>query len=129
MHLYDPNGRPATTLIDNIRKFSSIRQQVPVPVADSALPDLVTFGDVTDPNSVMRVDPLNLEASFGAGVHWLSITIEVTNEPLTTGLKAKLPWLAKMQGNLDGSPGIMVAANKSLANKLQPMDFMDYHYF
>jgi hypothetical protein len=65
------------------------------------LPDLLTFADFNDPGSAIAVDPDHLEATLGAGMSWRSITIELTDEPLTSGLKEKLPWLAAYRPMLD----------------------------
>ena len=70
----------------------------PVALATDQLPDLVTFSDVGVPKSALRVDPNNLEAIFGHDVKWRSMTIEVTGQPLTTGIETKLPWLKTMSG-------------------------------
>lgn len=57
-------------------------------------PILVTFDDITKPETVRQVDPLNLEASFGPGVSLKAVTVQVTNEPVTEGrVKALLGWL------------------------------------
>jgi hypothetical protein len=48
-------------------------------------PLLVTFGDISDPASVKRVDPNNLELAFGPGYALQSITLSLTDEPVTTG--------------------------------------------
>ena len=89
------------------------------------LPDLVTFGDVADPNTVMYVDPEHLEATLGPGVTWRAVTIQITDRPVTTGLEQKLPWLKTMTDSsyLDGSPTLM-AATTNLANKLQRASFI-----
>jgi hypothetical protein len=48
-------------------------------------PLLVTFADINDPASVRRVDPTNLEAAFGPGYRLQSITMSITDEPVTAG--------------------------------------------
>jgi hypothetical protein len=58
------------------------------------LPVLVRFRDPSDPTSVEIVDPLNLAASFGPGVMLKSAFVEITDDPVTKGIEAKLPWLA-----------------------------------
>jgi hypothetical protein len=65
----------------------------PFEISPSDLPDLVTFDDVNDPNSVRMVEPDHLNASLGPGVSWLSMTLEATDEPLSKGIDKKLPWL------------------------------------
>ncbi len=64
-------------------------------IAPSDLPDLVTFADIKNPSSVIEVDPNDLQAALGPDVSWNKITLEVTDAPITTGLKAKLPWLTE----------------------------------
>lgn len=78
---------PATT-----RGMTNGGQDVP------ALPLLVTFGDIADPKSVAKVDPANLAASFGSGVRLKRITVEVTDDEMTTEIGQRLRWLAKHQG-------------------------------
>ena len=48
-------------------------------------PLLVTFSDITKPETVKRVDPDNLAATFGPGHALKSITLEITNEAVTRG--------------------------------------------
>lgn len=59
----------------------------------SAYPMLVTFGDLADPTSVAEVDPDNLAATFGEGVKLKRITVELTDDPVTTGIEERLGWL------------------------------------
>jgi hypothetical protein len=56
---------------------------------------LVTFGDIKDPKSVKRVDPDDLSASFGAGVKLKAITVEITDDAVTTGIGGRLGWLGE----------------------------------
>lgn len=65
----------------------------PAEVRAADYPLLVTFADPADPTSVQRVDPANLAASFGPGVTLKRITVEVTNDPVTTGIEKRLGWL------------------------------------
>lgn len=58
-----------------------------------AVPALVKFGDLSDPSSVALVDPKNLAASFGPGVTLRSATVQITDDPITHGIDARLPWL------------------------------------
>jgi len=69
------------------------RQSAPVELSDRAMPRLVIFGDINDPTSVQRVDPVDLAASFGPGVRLKSITLEITDAPVSTGkVEAVLGW-------------------------------------
>jgi hypothetical protein len=61
-------------------------------------PLLVTFADINDPASVARVDPDDLAASFGPGYALSSITLAITDEPVTKGrVEAVLGWLGDKQ--------------------------------
>lgn len=53
-------------------------------------PLLVTFDDINDPASVKRVNPANLEATFGPGYRLKGITLALTREPVTKGKVEKL---------------------------------------
>ncbi|MDR3423680.1 MAG: hypothetical protein P4M13_01185 [Alphaproteobacteria bacterium] len=110
-----------------IEKFARIRR--PLDLATDQLPHLVTFADVNDPTTVAPVYPDDLEASFGPGVKWRTRTIEITDEPLTTGIETKLPWLKTMRDHyLDGATLSSIPA-KTLANALRPADFIHKESF
>jgi hypothetical protein len=57
------------------------------------LPVLVRFTDPNDPTSAVLVDPRNLAASFGPDVTFEGATVEITDDPITHGIEARLPWL------------------------------------
>ncbi|MGB3313854.1 MAG: hypothetical protein WBB85_05545, partial [Albidovulum sp.] len=79
---------------DFMRHIVAQKGKPAVPLPPDALPRLVTFGDISDPTSVALVDPDNLAASFGPGVRLKSVTLEITDEPVTARLVEKvLPWL------------------------------------
>jgi hypothetical protein len=59
----------------------------------SAYPMLVTFDDLADPASVAEVDPDDLAATFGESVRLKRITVELTDDPVTTGIEERLGWL------------------------------------
>lgn len=61
----------------------------------SAYPMLVTFTDESDPTSVALVDPDDLSATFGEGVELKQITVEMTNDAVTTGIEERLGWLSE----------------------------------
>lgn len=56
-----------------------------ITVPEKFYPLLVTFDDLSDPASVKEVDPNDLSATFGPGYSLKSITLEITNAPVTTG--------------------------------------------
>ena len=84
---------------DLLYRIRDTRGPVDVPIG--ALPLLVRFRDLNDPATVERVDPFDLAASFGPGVKLQRATIEITNDPVTTGIEQKLPWLALPQPDQD----------------------------
>ena len=53
---------------------------------------LVRFGDIKNPETVERVDRNDLAKSFGPGVSSKRATIEITDDPVTTGIEQRLPW-------------------------------------
>jgi hypothetical protein len=105
LRLYGDPGSSSNVSLD---KFIEDEQRLsrhrgPKPISPDDLPDLVTFSDVKDPKSVMLVDPNDLATTLGPGVTWKSITLEVTDELLTTGIEKNLPWLdAYFDKLLDG---------------------------
>ncbi|WP_298307471.1 hypothetical protein [uncultured Erythrobacter sp.] len=85
----------------------------------SAYPMMVTFGDLDDPTSVQRVDPDDLAASFGEGVELKRVTVELTDEPVTTGIEERLGWLPHYYDKmLDGNRLRRSDAENRFANNL-----------
>jgi len=79
-----------------------------VPVTGALIPVLATFADPSDPATMGTVAPDHLEASLGPGFLLHRVTAEVVpngfwpidfggplGEPVTRGIRAKLPWLDK----------------------------------
>ena len=63
-------------------------------------PYFVRFGDVRDPTTVEKVDPDNMAHSFGEGVEFKGLFVEITDEPVSTGIERRLGWLRRPQANL-----------------------------
>jgi hypothetical protein len=59
------------------------------------IPMLVRFKDLADPKSVEAVDPDALEKSFGPGTKLRRITVQVTDDAVTTGIGKRLGWLGE----------------------------------
>ncbi|MBZ0164879.1 MAG: hypothetical protein K8H74_19480 [Notoacmeibacter sp.] len=97
-------GRILFALLDGSeeRFYRAVREQLPtskrgewlalIPLIEGAVelrhenyPLMVTFTDIADPKTVKRVDPDNLAASFGPGYRLASVTLEITDEPVTEG--------------------------------------------
>ena len=79
------------TLLPWIDSAQAAKLKAAVPA--EFLPMLVTFRDIADPKTVERVDPNNLAAAFGPGVTLKRATLEITDEPITTGIEKRLGWL------------------------------------
>ena len=88
-------------------------------------PLLVTFADVNDPKTVVEVKPDELATHFGPGVALKSITLEVTDEPVTVGVVEKiLPWIKDHYDKmLDGRATHTSKAENRLANDLASGSF------
>ena len=99
--LYPP---PVPGVMDEVSRVARMRG--PRKITANDLPDLVTFVDVNDPATVIEVDPNDLQTTLGAGVSWEEITLESTDEPITTEIVKRLPWLRdyfRKHLRLDGS--------------------------
>ena len=69
-----------------------------------ARPMLVRFRDINDPTTVERVDPDDLAASFGEGVKLRRVTVQLTDDPMTTGIEKRLGWIESYrQKHFDGT--------------------------
>lgn len=53
----------------------------------------VRFRNTNDPKTVEEVDPDDLARTFGSGIRLNSLTIQITDEPVTTGIENRLPWV------------------------------------
>lgn len=82
-------------MLDN-KELIELPQTLPGTDYSAARPMLVTFGDLSDPTSVAKVDPDNLAASFGEGFSLRRITVQLTDDPVTTGIDKRLPWLTNL---------------------------------
>jgi len=65
-------------------------------------PEFVQFENLNEPMSVKSV---YFEDSFGKGVHLKEVTIEMTDDPVTTGIEKWLPWIHTRNIPSRGSPG------------------------
>lgn len=82
--LFDPlpkAGDPYLYPASQMDRFKGDVHIIPI----KKYPMLVTFDDISDPNTVSRVDPNNLAGSFGPGFLLKRITLEITDEPETAG--------------------------------------------
>lgn len=63
-------------------------------------PYFVRFRNVRDPKTVEKVDPDNLWQSFEEGVKLKGLYVEITEEPVTTGIETRLNWLPNVSTSL-----------------------------
>jgi hypothetical protein len=70
---------------------------------ESGYPRLVRFVDLTDPSTAEKIVPTNLASSFGSGTSLKQITVQMTDEPVTSRVESYLPWLSNYRSRmLDG---------------------------
>ncbi|MEL7190204.1 MAG: hypothetical protein AAGK17_11675 [Pseudomonadota bacterium] len=133
MSLLAPSYRGEGAAKEKIRAILRMQGEYDLPLYKPAgpgrrrhmYPMLVTFGDLDDPTSVEKVDPLDLAATFGEGVKLKRITVEVTDDPVTTGIEERLAWLSSQkEGMLDGRRNNTIKAENRLANDLSSFDFV-----
>lgn len=69
------------------------------------LPYMVRFRDLAEPKSVEQVAPDDLAKTFGAGYLLKSLTVRITDEPVTAGIEQRLRWLGEYpEPHLDQIP-------------------------
>jgi hypothetical protein len=56
------------------------------------LPYIVRFRNIRDPKSVEQIEPDNLAASFGLGYRLKSLTVQITNDPISIGIERRFSW-------------------------------------
>lgn len=89
-----------------------------------ARPMLVRFRDISDPTTVERVDPDDLAASFGDGVHLRRVTVQLTDEMVTKGITEILPWLIYQQGGLIPVPRGKAIGEMPIGAEINEGDFL-----
>ncbi|MBX7526635.1 hypothetical protein [Qipengyuania vesicularis] len=62
----------------------------------SGYPLLVTFTDLDEPSSLQLVDPDDLATTFGEDTSISRVTVQMTEDPVTTGIEQRLRWLPKV---------------------------------
>lgn len=66
-------------------------------LAGNDRPTFVTFSDPTNLATMRVVRPDHIELAFGSGVRWRGIAIEMTMDPVTRGLEARMPFLVSQR--------------------------------
>jgi hypothetical protein len=80
---------------DSFKKVQAARGRGPITLPQQLYPVLLRFRDIKDRATVERVDPGDLAKSFGSGVRLVRMTIEITDDPVTRGIRNVLPWLSR----------------------------------
>jgi hypothetical protein len=60
------------------------------------IPTLVTFRDISNPQTAEVVAPEAFGSTFGRGFEFLNATVELTTDNITRGITTKMPWLNRM---------------------------------
>ena len=119
--LPDHQGKSATEAArDDTAAMVRLRAKAEVP--RESYPLMVAFRDINRPASVYQVYPGDLSPPLDAGARVISMTIEMTDAPVTYGIEKRLPWLgttitAYLDGDQYNTPG------KSFANSVDISSF------
>ncbi len=88
-----------------------------IDVKPAELPLFFTFGDINDPATLRQVDPNHLNRAFGKGYHFRGMTIQTTDEPLSSGKIDKLiPWLRTKGGKYNPDHAAIDKRGEVLSN-------------
>jgi hypothetical protein len=80
---------------DTFKRVQVARGRGPITLPQTLYPVFLRFRDIKDRATVERVDPDHLAKSFGSGVRLVRVTIEITDDPVTRGIRNVLPWLSR----------------------------------
>jgi|SRR5262245_22036900 hypothetical protein len=120
LKLYGEQAKPGEQFLEHVKRVGRLRGQRALTL--DQLPPLVTFAEINEPKSVLRIDPHNLSSALQRDVRWKSITFEITSDQVTTGIiEDKLPWLSSLRGTLGGS--VLRLLDKDVADSLTRIDF------
>jgi len=105
-------------LMDSLERMRA--QTAPVPVRRHQHPKIVTFADLSVPESVRRIREEDFDKVFGEGVRLASLTIEATGHAVPRGVVANLlPWLCTRMTTGSGAPPVSILVN-GVDEHLQP---------
>jgi hypothetical protein len=115
-----PEPREGIGSSQNIRFIAAQVGQTEIPRA--LYPTIVAFRDVSVPSSVYPLNADDLSPALGDDAKLVKLTVEMTQDPITYGVAAKLPWINKdIKAQLDGQS--IQLAKGSFANSLGVNDF------
>jgi hypothetical protein len=106
---------------EKFRIIEGLREKREVPPKEYPL--LVSFTDFNDPKSVFEVKPDDLAAAFGPGYNLQSITLEITDEPVTEGkVESVLGWIRTLRTRL-------IPIKSKFAKEYRPIENVGPEYF
>jgi hypothetical protein len=101
---YEDSREPHSTgaiplkLLDTFERVQAARGRGPITLPKKLYPRFLRFRDIKDPATAELVDPDNLAKSFGPGFRLVRVTIEITDEAVTRGIRKVVPWLSPNVG-------------------------------
>ena len=112
-------------VLDDWRQFwpAVRRRKLSITLRRADYPMLVTFADLNDPASVKRIDPNDLAASFGNGFSLKRITVQITNDRVTTGIEKRLGWLELLYPAMLNGDRFQDFRKTGLSSKISVGDF------
>lgn len=132
--VYDANGK-----FDNKRDFEAqfaamlaYREPIELPrtfppvahlLNEHAWPMLVRFTNIDDPKSVERIDPDKIAEVYGEGVKIRRIVVQLTGNPITSGIDKRLRWLPHQRGSLIPIPREKFKDEMPIGSDLNEGDF------
>ena len=87
------------------RKVSELPHH-PINVPSEYVPTVIYFADMADPNSAVIANQGNLQTLVGENVRLTSVSVNLTDEPVSTGIDQLLPWVEKQQVALTSNQNI-----------------------
>ncbi|MGG6893683.1 hypothetical protein [Rhizobium sp. BR 315] len=111
------------------KKISEL-PHTPVSVPPEYIPTIIYLDDLTNPGSAVIANQDNLQTLVGENVRLTSVSVKLTNEPVSTGIDKLLPWTKKQEvaqtsnGNISTSHGLYPETD----NRAKPLQ-SDYARF
>jgi hypothetical protein len=102
---YNFRSRPENRNLASAHKKLASEFGKPMKLDVAEMPTLARFRNLNDPKTIESVDPAHMEATYGPDFHLREVTIELTNDPVTSGLiEKRLPWLHRKIGDTPFDP-------------------------
>lgn len=112
------NERSLSRQVRNVESTGS--KQVPL----TALPTVVSFSNLDDPNTITVIDPENLSAAIGEGYSLTTASLEIVKSRASTDrMRVLLRWLSNYP-----EPGVKTNrdAHRTLENEISHGDFLKF---